>query len=54
MTDLLHFTKKISNRIQYYDAIVDFAEETHWFNPFYSPQEFIVIWSDEKDKFNKY
>lgn len=54
MTDLLHFTKKIANRIQYYDAIIDFSEETHWFNPFYTPKEIMVVWTDEDDTFNKY
>ena len=33
MADLLHFTKKISQQINYYDAIIDFSQETHWFNP---------------------
>ena len=54
MTDLLNYTKKIANRIQYYDAIIDFSEETHWFNPFYSPKEVMVIWTDEDEQFNKY
>lgn len=54
MSDLLHFTKKIADRIHYYDAIIDFSEETHWFNPFYTPKEIMVIWTDEIDKFNKY
>lgn len=54
MADLLHFTKKIADRIHYYDAIIDFSQETHWFNPFYAPKEIMVIWTDEIDKFNKY
>ena len=54
MTDLLNYTKKIANRIQYYDAIIDFSEETHWFNPFYTPKEVMVIWTDEDEQFNKY
>ncbi len=54
MTDLLNYTKKIANRIRYYDAIIDFSEETHWFNPFYSPKEVMVIWTDEDERFNKY
>ena len=44
MLDLLHFTKKIAQRIQYYDAIIDFSEETHWFNPFYKQHEITVVW----------
>lgn len=54
MADLLHLTKKIANRIHYYDAIIDFSQETHWFNPFYAQKEIMVIWTDEDDKFNKY
>lgn len=54
MSDLLHFTKKIADRIHYYDAIIDFSEETHWFNPFYNPKDMVVIWTDDFDKFNKY
>lgn len=53
MSDLLHFTKKIADRIKYYDAIIDFSEETHWFNPFYSPKDVVVIWAED-EPFNKY
>ena len=44
MTDLLNYTKKLAEKISYYDAIVDFTDETHWFNPFYKQQEVTVIW----------
>lgn len=54
MADLLKFTKKIAERIHYYDAVIDFSQETHWYNPFYAPKEIMVIWSEEDDKFNKY
>ncbi len=54
MADLLKFTKKIAERIHYYDAVIDFSQETHWYNPFYTPKEIMVIWSEEDDKFNKY
>lgn len=54
MSDLLKFTKKIAERIHYYDAIIDFSQETHWFNPFYTPKEIMVIWADDEEKFNKY
>ena len=54
MADLLHFTKKIAQQINYYDAIIDFSHETHWFNPFYKPKEIMVIWSDDENKLNKY
>lgn len=54
MADLLKFTKKIAERIHYYDAIIDFSQETHWYNPFYTPKEIMIIWTDNFDKFNKY
>lgn len=54
MADLLHFTKKIADRIQYYEAIIDFSEDTHWFNPFYTPKELMIIWTDSSENFNKY
>ena len=44
MTDLLNYTKKLAEKISYYDAIVDFTDETHWLNPFYSQQEVTVVW----------
>lgn len=46
MTDLLKYTKKIAEKISYYDAIIDFSEESHWFNPFYKQPEVTVIWID--------
>ena len=49
MADLLKFTKKIADKINYYDAIIDFTDESHWFNPFYSQPEVMVIWSDKFD-----
>lgn len=54
MTDLLYYTKKIAQKISYYDAIIDFTEENHWFNPFYKEPEVTVIWIDkpEHDKWN--
>ena len=44
MTDLLNYTKIIAEKISYYDAIVDFTDETHWFNPFYKQTDVTVIW----------
>lgn len=44
MTDLLKYTKILAEKISYYDAIVDFTDETHWLNPFYSQQEVTVVW----------
>ncbi len=49
MTDLLNYTKKIAKQISYYDAIIDFTEESHWFNPFYKQPQVTVIWVDEPD-----
>lgn len=50
MTDLLFYTKKIAKKISYYDAIVDFTEESHWFNPFYKQPDVTVIWVDAPDE----
>ena len=44
MADLLKYTKKIAERIAYYDAIVDFTDESHWFNPFYKQPDVTVVW----------
>ena len=44
MTDLLKYTKILAEKISYYDAIVDFTDETHWLNPFYRQQEVTVVW----------
>lgn len=44
MTDLLNYTKKLAEKISYYNAIVDFTDETHWFNPFYKQPEVTVVW----------
>ena len=51
MADLLRYTKKISQRIKYYDAIIDFTDESHWFNPFYqNKSDIVVIWTDEPEE----
>ncbi len=49
MTDLLRYTKLLSKKIAYYDAIADFTEESHWFNPFYKQPEVTVIWVENPD-----
>ena len=49
MTDLLKYTKQIAQRIKYYDAIIDFTDESHWFNPFYKQPEVMVIWTDKPE-----
>lgn len=54
MTDLLNYTKKLAEKISYYNAIVDFTDETHWFNPFYTQPEVTVVWVEtpEIDEWN--
>lgn len=52
MTDLLNYTRKIADRISYYNAIIDFTEESHWFNPFYKQPEVTVIWVENPDEQN--
>ncbi len=53
MTDLLEYTKKIAKKISYYDAIIDFTDESHWFNPFFKQQEVTVVWVEtQKDNRN--
>ena len=54
MTDLLYYTKKIAQKISYYDAIIDFTEDSHWFNPFYKQPEVTVIWIDTPQKDEKW
>ena len=49
MTDLLKYTKQISQRIKYYDAIADFTDESHWLNPFYKQPDVMVIWTDKPE-----
>jgi hypothetical protein len=52
MTDLLNYTKKIASKISYYDAIIDFTEESHWFNPFYRQPEVTVVWVENPEDDN--
>jgi hypothetical protein len=47
MTDLLNYTKILAEKIAYYDAIVDFTDESHWFNPFYKQPEVTVVWVED-------
>ena len=49
MADLLSYTKKIAERNSYYDAIVDFADESHWFNPFYKQPDVTVVWVENPE-----
>lgn len=48
MIELLKYTNIIADRIRYYDAIADFTDDTHWYNPFYKEvPEIVVVWADE-------
>jgi hypothetical protein len=51
MTDLLEYTKRIAKQISYYDAMIDFTEESHWFNPFFKSPEITVIWVEKPENF---
>lgn len=54
MADLFEYTKNIAKKISYYDAIIDFTDESHWFNPFYKQPDITVVWVDiptDKDDF---
>lgn len=54
MTDLLEYTKKIAKKISDYDAIIDFTDESHWFNPFYKQPNVTVVWIEKPDENPKY
>lgn len=54
MTDLFEYTKKIAKKISYYDAIIDFTDESHWFNPFYKQPEVTVIWIEKNENNTDY
>lgn len=54
MTDLLEYTKKIAKKISYYDAIIDFTDESHLFNPFYKQPNVTVVWIEKPDENQKY
>lgn len=54
MTDLLEYTKKIAKKISYYDAIIDFTDESHWFNPFYKQPNVTIVWIEKPDENQKY
>ncbi len=54
MTDLFEYTKKIAKKIAYYDAIIDFTDESHWFNPFYKQPEVTVIWIEKNENNTDY
>ena len=54
MTDLLEYTKKIAKKISYYDAIIDFTDESHWFIPFYKQPNVTVVWIEKPDENQKY
>ncbi len=47
MTDLFEYTKKVAEKIAYYNAMADFTDESHWYNPFYNKPEVTVIWVED-------
>ena len=49
MTDLLKYTRILAEKITYYNAIADFTDESHWYNPFYKQPEITVIWVENQD-----
>ena len=49
MTDLLNYTRILAEKISYYNAIVDFTDESHWFNPFYKQPEVTVVWVENSE-----
>ena len=50
MTDLLNYTKQVAEKIAYYNAIIDFTDESHWFNPFYKQQDVTVVWVENPEE----
>jgi hypothetical protein len=56
MTDLLNYTKKLAEKISYYDALIDFTQDSHWFNPFYKQPDVTVIWIEppKNEPFRRY
>ena len=54
MIDLLTYTKNLAKKISYYDAIIDFTNDSHWFNPFYKQQDVVVIWVDDYEDNSPY
>lgn len=53
MTDLLRYTKQIAKRIKYYDAIADFSQDSHWYNPFFKENDVLVIWTQDPNSKRK-
>ena len=54
MADLLRYTKKIAQKIKYYDAVAGFTEESHWYNPFFKEKDILVIWTDKPKSLRRY
>ena len=50
MSDLLSYTKKIAERIAYYNAIVNFTDENYKFNTLYKQTDVTVVWVENPDK----
>lgn len=47
--NLLAYTKKLSEKIAYYDSITKDDKFSHMINPFAKPINITIIWVDEKD-----
>lgn len=54
MADLFEYTKKLAEKIAYYDAMADFTDESHWYNPFYNKPEVTVIWVEDINSDSNY
>ena len=50
MTDLLTYTKQIAQKIAYYDAIMDYTDESRWLNPFYKQPDVTVVWIENPNQ----
>ena len=44
IADLLKYTKQVAENISFYESLIDFTDESHWYNPFYSTNPITVIW----------
>ena len=47
IANLLKYTKQIADKISFYESLIDFTGESHWYNPFYKTQDVTVVWIDE-------
>ena len=47
LTDLLKYTKQVAENISFYESLIDFTDESHWYNPFYSAPNVTVVWIED-------